>query len=236
MSEKFPNNNAHNGYPVEGEPPHEAGGLPPADTESSREQEPQSVPLIYVESAIDAELGQLHGVWLDAARDTGAIHSDIQSMLAASSVPGAEVFTIRDAEGFGLFDVGRDDSIELVSQVARGIREHGPAYAAWATYNEDDPRASGQFERAYKGRYDALDVYVRHLLAPLQLEERLRQALPGGLDEFASIDYDAIGEQLFARGDIAVFTAEGGGVWIFDERPDPGSHTAGQEADGGGHE
>src|SRR6266702_3905579 len=99
MSEKFPNNNAHNGHEVEGVPTH--------DTEASREQEPQPVPLIYVESTIDAELGQLHGVWLDAARDPDAIHSDIQSMLAASSVPGAEVFTIRDAEGFGLFDVGR---------------------------------------------------------------------------------------------------------------------------------
>jgi antirestriction protein len=155
-------------------------------------------------------------------------------MMAASSVPGAEAFTIRDAEGFGLFDVGRDDTIELVSQVARGIKQHGLAYSAWAKFNEDDPRVFDDFERAYKGHYESLDAYARHLLEPLHLEELLRNALPSGLDEFAFIDYDAIGEQLFARADIVVFSAQGGGVWIFDERPsNPEPPTAGQTPDGG---
>lgn len=227
MSEKFPNHNAHNGYPGSAEPG--AG-----ETEASREQEPLPVPHVYVESTIDAELGQLHGAWLDAAREPEVILADIRAMLAASSVPGAAAFTIREAEGFGLFDVGRDDSIDLVSQVARGIKEHGLAYSAWAKFNEDDPRLFDQFTAAYRGHFESLDAYVRHRLEPLQLEELLKRALPSGLDEFVSIDYDAIGEQLFARGDVAVFRAEGGGVWIFDERSDTAEPpAAGQAPDGG---
>ncbi|WP_081879814.1 antirestriction protein ArdA [Nocardia sp. NRRL WC-3656] len=217
MNERFPNPHAHNDY----QPDIDAQGY----EESSREQPPRLNPRIYVTRGLPLRAELTDGTWLDMARDPATIATELYAVLGDDEAHAGAPLYIWDYQDFGAFDVRTGaiglegtDSIELLSQVAHGLTEHGPAYAAWAKFNEDDPRLFDHFERAYQGHYESVDGYVRHLLAPLGLDEVLKDALPDQLKHLAYIDYEAIGEQLLAQDDIVAVPAEGGGVWIFDER------------------
>ena len=105
-------------------PSHEAGQRPS--------------PAIYVASLADYNNGVLHGAWIDAAREPSDIQADINAMLARSREPNAEEFAIFDYNQFGRCRIHENDPIDLVARIARGIREHGYAFAAWADVHEDD--------------------------------------------------------------------------------------------------
>jgi len=211
------NNEPRPSYPEE---PAQAPDSQPSRTESEggHEQQPTPNPLIYVASLADHEAEHAHGVWLYAAGEPEAVYDDIHRMLGQSSVPGADRFAIHDSEGFGAFRVHDTDSIELVTKVARGIREYGLAYALWAEVNEDSPELLDHFTTAYTGHYESLSAYVSQRVQQQGHESALDQAVPEYMRPFVRIDYEALGEQLFYDGDIMVCAADGGGVWIFDER------------------
>ncbi|WP_174186426.1 antirestriction protein ArdA [Nocardia barduliensis] len=217
MNERFPNTNEHKDYQHGGEPA-------PSDSEPNREQQSRLNPRIYVTRGLPLRTELTHGAWLDMARDTQAVHAELYSIFA-EEVYEQEGLYIWDYQDFGSFTVTTGaiglegvDSIELLTQVARGIKDHGPAYAAWAEAHEDDPRLFDHFATAYKGHHESMAAYVRQLFEPLRIEDRVNQALPATLGEFVSVDYAAIGEEMQREGDIAAIPAEGGGVWVFDER------------------
>lgn len=69
--------------------------------------------------------------------------------------PSAVRLYIWDHRGFGAFVVTTGaiglegtDSIELLAQVARGIKEHGLAYAVWASVHDDDPNLETVIQQA----------------------------------------------------------------------------------------
>lgn len=126
MNEKYPHTPGNENEPNQQEHP-------------SHEAAQQPSPKVYVASLADYNNGVLHGVWIDAARDQADIQSDIDAMLAESKEPGAEEFAIHDYGDFGVCQIHEFDSIELVSRIARGIKEHGYAFAAWAEVNEGSP-------------------------------------------------------------------------------------------------
>ncbi|PBC38619.1 antirestriction protein [Rhodococcus sp. ACS1] len=189
-----------------------------ADSETGHEEDPAPNPLIYVASVADYEAGRTHGVWLEAAREPEAIYDDIHRMLESSSVPDAERFAIRDSEGFGVARVYENDSIELVSTIARGIAEHGHAFAAWADVNEGASEHYDHFARAYIGHYASLAAYAQQLMQEMGYEALLDTTLPEDLRQHVHIDYDAVAQGLFRDGHVQVYKAPGGGVWLFDER------------------
>ena len=110
----------------------------PRPGNSSRTMSPQ----IWVGSLADYNNGDLHGQWLDAAREPEEIHADIQAMLArgpaARRGEAPEEWGIFDYEDFGSLRLGEYESIEDVARLAAGIVEHGPAFAAWAEATERD--------------------------------------------------------------------------------------------------
>jgi antirestriction protein len=167
----------------------------------------------------DYNNGLLHGAWLDAARGEDDLQADITNMLAASPWQArtgepAEEWAIFDSDGFGPLRIHEHDSLRRISLVAKGIAQHGPAYAAWADVMEDEERLQG-FDENYLGHYDNLHTYVEQLINDLGYDELLDKALPASIRPYIKIDITATANDLLLGGDLFTVPAAGGGVWIF---------------------
>ena len=174
-------------------------------------------PCIYVASLSDYNDGYLHGTWINAAQEPEDIHAAIQDMLARSPTPGAEEYAIHDYENFGPLRLDEYESIETVALLARGIAEHGVAYAHWAAVVEDSsPEALGRFEDAYRGHFDSLVDYAGQLFDDFGYNDLIETIVPEHLRPYVRIDIEAFARDLEASGSIT--TSEGdGGVYVFDE-------------------
>ncbi|MEN4475706.1 antirestriction protein ArdA [Mycolicibacterium cosmeticum] len=188
----------------------------PPEHEPTHETEPTPQPTIYVASLADYNNGRLHGQWLNAAREPEAIHADITAMLARSREPGAEEFAIHDYEQFGLWKVGEYDSIEQVSQVARGIAEHGYAFAAWADVFDGEPASfdTDSFQEAYLGHYHSVTDYVEQMADDFGYDDSLA-ILPEALRPYVRFDYEALARDIETSGEIAAVRDPQGGIWLF---------------------
>jgi antirestriction protein len=148
-------------------------------------------PRIYVASLADYNAGELLGAWIDAAQEPEALHADIDAMLAQSDEEVAEDWAIHDYEGFGPFRLHEYETMEVVSAVAKGIAEHGTAFAAyvdWAGTSEEALRAFGD---CYLGQWPSLDDYARELADDFGWEEALRK-LPEDMQHYVAIDYEGV--------------------------------------------
>jgi antirestriction protein len=133
-------------------------------------------------------------------------------MLAASVEPGAEEWAIHDYEGFGPVHLGEWENLERVSRLARGIRDHGPAYALWTTLSGEQDLE--RFEEAYLGHWDSVTAYAEELLSDLGLVQDIERVVPEGLRPYVTIDAEGFGRDLERGGDI--FTAPADvGVYVF---------------------
>lgn len=181
-----------------------------------RETEPAERPRIYVASLSDYNAGILHGEWIDADQDIADVQESVERMLGRSpSDPRAEEFAVHDFEGFGAMGVGEYDSLAWITSVARGISEHGPAFAAWADQCEQDVARLGQFEEAYLGEWDSLERYAEELLDDLGVSEIIEQAIPTSLQPYVRVDYQAFAHDLQLGGDVTVVASPAGGIWLF---------------------
>ncbi len=179
---------------------HEAAG-PPA-------------PRIYVASLSDYNAGRLHGQWLAADQSPDDLAAAVATMLAASRQPGAEEWAIHDYEGFGALALSEYEPLERVSLIARGIVEHGPAFAAWAARDPSDPGLAEQFEGTFRGQWPSTEAYAEELLDDLGATAALDD-LPEWLQPYVRLDSAGFARDLELGGRI--WTAEGReGVFIFD--------------------
>ncbi|WP_433576787.1 antirestriction protein ArdA [Nocardia brasiliensis] len=224
MNEQFPRPKARIEPPSDHEPEALNGADALAEREVSHEQRPQLHPRIYVTRGLPLRAELTDGTWVDMARKPRDIYAEMHAVLAADEATEAIPLYIWDYDGFGAFEVTTGavglegvDSIELLAQIARGIKEHGSAYAAYASAHEDDPARLDHFAIAYKGQHESIAAYVQQLFEPLKIEEMLRRAAPDGLQDFVCIDYAAVGDEMVREGDIVVFPADEGGVWVFEE-------------------
>lgn len=183
-----------------------------------------STPRIWVASLADYNAGVLHGQWLDAARGSEEIEADIAALLAASPTAAgsggdavAEDWAIFDHDGFGPLRVDEHEALSYVTAVARGIAEHGLAFAAWADVVEDE-QLFGGFMDAYQGHYDSLEDYAGGWLEDAGYERLLDAALPESLRPYVEFDIAKLAQDMWLSGEIAVIQAEDGGVWLFDPR------------------
>jgi len=179
------------------------------------EQEREQNPRIYVASLADYNNGILHGTWIDATQDTSALHADIVAMLANSPTGNAEEFAVHDYEGFGQYRVGEYDSLDLLSRIAYGIHEHGPAFAAWASHCAYDRDALDRFEDAYLGDWANVVAYADDLLESLGLRDIIDRHVPDVFQPYVQLDVEAFARDLELGGDITAID-HADGVWIFD--------------------
>lgn len=214
MSENQPN------QPTRGRP--EQPG--PPEAAETGEQRPTLHPQIWVGSLLDYNAGILHGDWLDAAQDDEALAAEVQRILAASPTMAetgdpAEEYGIFDHEDFGLYQVQEYDQLEHVAQIARGIAEHGAAFAAWADLHDGDPNMLAGFQDAYLGEYDAASTWAETVMDDLGVREQIEQLLPEHIARYTHIDTRAWVHDAWISGDIAIVQKpDGSGVWIFDAR------------------
>lgn len=173
-------------------------------------------PQVYVAGLSDYNAGRLHGAWIEAAVETEELHAQVQAMLRQSLEPGAEEWAIHDYQGFGPVQLSEYESLETVSRLARGIAEHGPAFAAWAALAGLDDQRLDDFENAYRGHWQSVADYAEELLDEVGATEVL-EGIPGWLRPYVQLDIVGFARDLRLGGDIR--TVEGdGGVWVFEGR------------------
>jgi antirestriction protein len=205
-------------------PDEQVGDIYEIDTElaDSPETSDPDAPRIWVGSLADYNNGILHGDWIGANHDQTELHEQIKAILETSpwmaqSGDPAEEWGIFDYENFGALTVHQHDDLSWISAVARGIAEHGLAFAAWADVMEDED-ALGGFEDAFLGHYDSLTAYGDQLVDDLGYQELIDQAVPESLRPYVRIDSQALANDLYLGGDIHPVHADGGGVWVFSSR------------------
>jgi antirestriction protein len=192
--------------------------LPPPGPSEQQETEATLQPRIWVVSLADYNNGVLHGVWLNAARETEEIEADIQTMLASSPWAArtgepAEEWGIFDYENFGNCRIDEHEDLDWVSGVAEGIVDHGLAFAAWADVVEE-PGLLINFDEAYLGHHDSLQAYVEQLINNRGYDRLLDLVLPAGIRRYVKIDITGIANDLLSC-DLHVLPAADDGVWIF---------------------
>ncbi len=198
------------------ETPHEShNGAQPEQHEREKER---PVPRIYVASLSDYNDGRLHGAWIDAAQDPDELYREVQAMLIDSTLPDAEEFAIHDYEGFGPLRLGEYESLETVSVIAKGIAQHGAAFAHWvALVGAREPADLERFDDQYEGHHESLSTYAEQLLEDMYgLDEldTLQGTLPQSLRPYIRLDIEAFARDLLYGGDI--MTSEGdGGIYVF---------------------
>jgi antirestriction protein len=191
------------------------------DDQPGHDEEAAEVrPRIWAGSWLDYNNGVLHGDWIDADRDDAEIWADIQTMLAhsptsAETGEAAEEWGIFDHEHFGSLRIDEQETVSWVAKVARGISEHGPAFAAWAGVVEDEALLEG-FESDYLGQYDSVEAYAAQVFGGLAFEQLLERHIPEHLRPYVHLDTEALARDLQFGGRVYVLPADEGGIWLFN--------------------
>ena len=181
--------------------------------EPEHEEQQRPKPSIYVASLSDYNAGRLHGAWIDADQSAEDLQAAISEMLAASPEPGAEEWAIHDFEGFGALRLGEYENIEHVAALARGIAEHGPAFAAFANFvGLDADELFESFEDCYLGPWESTTDVRRGLARRCRLEHMLDEAIPSSLRPYVQVNVEALARDMEIEGSIHAEDASEGGV------------------------
>ena len=185
------------------------------DDQRKPEREDTVQPRVYIASLADYNEGRLHGAWIDAAQDEDELGRAVLEMLAHSLSPGAEEWAIHDYEGFGLLHLSEFESLATIAKVAKGIAEHGPAFAAWAAHVGADSELLDAFEEAYMGEWQDGKEFAEQMLDDIGELEELKSKLSDHLAPYVEIDYDSYFDDLVSGGQISTMEKLDGGIYVF---------------------
>jgi antirestriction protein len=163
-------------------------------------------------------VGNAYGVWLDAAQEPGALETQVAAMLA-SSPWATDQWAIHAVEGFFGLQLSGFEEIGRVSRLAQGLQAQGEALARWVGYigTAHLDEALATFERAYRGHFDSLMVYVQHLSRTDQFARNVpalpRHMLPRGLQMVAATLPETTAE-------LYIVESQAGGIHVFDASED----------------
>ena len=107
-----------------------------------------------------------------------------------SPSPGAEEWAIHDYEGFGALRLDEFESLADVARIAKGIAEHGPAFAAWAEHVGTDSEALDEFEDAYMGEWESAADFAEEMLDDTGQIDEIMRSVPEHLVPYVQIDYE----------------------------------------------
>jgi antirestriction protein len=168
------------------------------------------------EASPDYNDGRLVGRWMAADREADEVLTEVEGMLRTDAEPGAEEWAIFDYEGFGPLRLGEHESIELVTRIARGIGEYGPALAHLASLvMPTEPGDLDRFEDVYVGHYESIEDYATQLLDDLGYLKAFDDSVPPFLEPYARLDLEAFASDMEASGQFLTSRGDGG-VYIFD--------------------
>ena len=185
------------------------------DHEARYERQPTRSPRVWIGSLADYNNGTLHGDWVDAAVDDGGLIAAAQRIVESSEEPGAEEYAIFDYDDFGDFKVDQYEQLSLVAKVARGIQEHGDAFAAWAQLHDADHDMLDAFDDDYLGEYDSPEDWAREIANASNIEQRIEETFGSDLASYIRFDAARFAQDAWLGGDIYVMHKDDGGCWIF---------------------
>ncbi|HBX54617.1 antirestriction protein ArdA [Pseudomonas sp. UBA2684] len=148
---------------------------------------------IYIADLAAYNAGHLHGVWIDATLDMDDIQVQVDAMLAASPVEGAEEYAIHDFEGFDGYPLGEYEGLQSAHELACFIEEYPEFGGALLTHFNDLEQAQQAAEEDYCGCYTSLADYAQELT-----EET--SSIPQHLAQY--IDYHAMARDMEYSGDV----------------------------------
>jgi antirestriction protein len=163
-------------------------------------------PRIYVACLAAYNNGYLHGAWIDATQGVSELQDQVNSMLAASPIAGAEEYAIHDYEDFGGAFISEYAGLPDVSEIASFLAEHGTLAAVTLKDSFGDLSAARSMLERYAGCYISVAAFA---------EECAEQwyEIPEQLAYY--IDYEAMARSLQLGGEIDVVTEGFEEVHIF---------------------
>lgn len=155
---------------------------------------------IYIACLAAYNHGILYGKWIDANQSTSELQEAIHEILADSPIGGAEEWAIHDYEGFGDINIGENESLSHISELADLMMEHGELGALVYGYYNNIKDAKHKLEYCYIGAYGSKADFARELT-----EET--QEVPQNLAYY--IDYESMARDMDYSGDIDCFYLDG---------------------------
>lgn len=161
---------------------------------------------IYVACLAAYNSGILHGAWIDADQEPGAIYDEIAGMLRASPIPEAEEWAIHDYEGFEGVRISEYAGIDGVAETAAFIAEHGKLGAELIGYFGELGEAREAMADRYYGVYSDLADYVQEITEECQ-------AIPENLRYY--IDWKAMARDAELNGDVLTIQTAHDEIHVF---------------------
>lgn len=154
-----------------------------------REQH-QYRPRVYVANQASREQGFVHGYWLDADRDADELAADI-------TATGLRDWTVQASEDFAGVDIHGCTDPALITRLARGVANHGAAYAVYAEFvGTHDPDLLDKFTDFYVGSYDNAEAWARAVAEDLDWHGQLdREITDPMLRRYVAIDYAKVARE-----------------------------------------
>jgi antirestriction protein len=194
-----------------------SGPQPGHDPEAERRPDE---PRIYVASLSDYNAGVLHGAWLEAVDSVEGLEEGIAAMLRQSPTMRrygdlAEEWAIHDYDNFGSIRLGEYESLERVTRLAEGLREHGEAFGAWISLRDDSEVPSPEdFVDHFHGEFSSAEAYGEQLLYELGFDVADVPGVPESLRAYVAIDGAGWVRDMELNGEISTVESQGG-VYVF---------------------
>jgi antirestriction protein len=159
-------------------------------TAAEIEGTPTYLPRIHVVDGISHERGIQNGRWIDANQEPDELTVAIRATLDSSPMPEATTWAIDATEGFAGLALHGFTDVELIAKLARGVAEHGAAYAAWVgIVGTDDRDLLDRFSDFHVGTYDSPEAWAREVTDDMEWPQQLENALDPMLGRYVVIDY-----------------------------------------------
>jgi antirestriction protein len=185
--------------------------------ERQEQQRPRVQPRVYVASLSDYVAGRLHGEWIDADQEPKELGVAIARMLGRSPMAGAEESAIHDYEGFYGLRLDEYEGLTTVSRVAKGIVEHGEAFALLASYASPDDLdfLDAAMSDSYLGAWDSMEAFAEHVTDDMGVEAYIAVA-PESYRQYLKVDTALLARDL--EMELTVLEGSDGRVHVFDPR------------------
>lgn len=163
-----------------------------------------------------ADDGELEGQWFDATKDPTQLFAEALHVLNSSIDWEAKEWGIFDYHGFGDQRIEDLERLAPITKLAKGIEQHGPAFAAWA--NHRGPTQLDKLDRFpehYLGHWPSTRAFIESHLNDIGFAYDLVQALsnlPLNLSRYIILDMDAMASEWEQQLHVV---AHRGGVWLF---------------------
>jgi antirestriction protein len=190
----------------------------PTDDSHETEPGPRLSPRIYVTDLASHQRGITHGLWIDANQQPDELDADIAAMLDSSptlpGLPWDKAWTVGATEDFAGLDLHGFTDTPLITKLAKGVADFGPAYAVYVSLvGTDDRELLDKFEDLYIGSYDSAEAWMREVADDLGWQKQRERITDPLLAPYVTLDYAAMAEDAAQSWDTV--TGIDGRLYVF---------------------